>query len=139
MASEGREFDRLTDVIKELQAIVNSIANKVEKIESIGSGGGSGGGSATIEDYEPNKEYKRNVLVVDTATEIVYRVLGEYTSVSVKEDCAEGHLMLVGFESQIVTFSHKPTQKEINALPDNVLVAIYSPSDTPYVPEETGE
>lgn len=136
MASQMEEiFIKFNNVIKQQQQQIKSLADKIEKLEGIGGGGGS----ASIEDYQTGKLYKRNVLVVDTATETVYRVLGEYTSVSVKEDCEEGHLMLVGFESQIVTFSHKPTQKEINALPDDVLVAIYSPSDAPYLPEESGE
>ena len=64
-------FVRLNETIKTQQQIINSIANKIEQIESIGGGGG---GSASIEDYESNKLYTRNILVVDTETETVYRV-----------------------------------------------------------------
>lgn len=131
MASEGREFDRLSSIIQKQQQLINSIANKLEKLESIGGGGGS----ASIEDYKEGTTYKRNVLVVDTNTETVYRVLEEYTSVTVEEDCANGYLKLVGFESQIVTLNHEPTQKEINALPDDSLVAIYSTTEK-YTPQE---
>ena len=68
-------------------------------------------------------------------TETVYRVLEEYTSVTVEDDCSNGYLKLVGFESQIVTLNHEPTQKEINALPDDSLVAIYSTTEK-YTPQE---
>ena len=90
MASEGREFDRLLTVIQRQQQLINSIATKLEKLESIG-----GGGSASIEDYKEGTTYKRNVLVVDTNTETVYRVLEEYTSVTVEDDCSNGYLKLV--------------------------------------------
>ena len=130
MASEGREFDRLLTVIQRQQQLINSIATKLEKLESIG-----GGGSASIEDYKEGTTYKRNVLVVDTNTETVYRVLEEYTSVTVEDDCSNGYLKLVGFESQIVTLNHEPTQKEINALPEDSLVAIYSTTEK-YTPQE---
>ena len=130
MTSEGREFDRLIKVIAQQQKLISSIATKLEQLESIG------GGSASIEDYQSNKKYKRNVLVVDTGTETVYRVLQEYTSVTVEEDCGNGYLKLVGFESQIVNFAHNPTQAEINTIPDDSLVTVYSSLDTPYIPDE---
>lgn len=123
MASEGREFDRLIAVIQRQQQLINSIATKLEKIESIG------GGTASIEDYKSGMNYKRNMLVVDQDTETVYRVIDEYVSVTVKDDCEKAHLKLVGFESQIVTLNHEPTQKEIDALPDDSLVAIYSTTE----------
>ena len=41
MASEGREFDRLIAVIQKQQQLINSIADKLEKLESIGGGGGT--------------------------------------------------------------------------------------------------
>lgn len=123
-------FETLLNVIQRQQELIASIADKIQRIDSIG-----GGGTATIEDYESNKVYKRNTLVVDTATETVYRVLVEYTSVTVEADCMAGKLKLVGFESQVVTFDHNPTQSEINILPEDSLVAIYSASDTPYQPE----
>lgn len=112
--------------------LVDSIATKLSKLESIGGGDGS----ATLEDYESGKKYSRNTLLVDTDTETVYRVITEeYTSITVERDCENGDLKLVGFESQIVTLDHKPTQSEINILPEDTLVAIYSAADTPYQPD----
>ena len=74
------------------------------------------------------------MLIVDPNTETVYRVLTAYTSVSVADDIEGGYLKLVGAESQVITFPHEPTQTEINNLPDDALVAVYSPTDTPYTP-----
>ena len=73
-------FQSLNDVITALARRVNSLANKVEQLEH----GGGGGGNATVEDYESGKLYKRNTLLVDTATETMYRVScqTEYTSAS---------------------------------------------------------
>lgn len=121
------------DLIAELQRrdeLLASIADKLSQIEQIG-----GGGSASIEDYEPGKLYTRNILLVDRATETMYRVLSEYTSVSVADDVQNGYLKLVGFESQIVEFSHNPTSEEIAALPKQSFVAVYNPNDQPYVPD----
>lgn len=129
-------FQTLVSVIAEQQTIINAIASKVEKIESIGGGGG---GSASIEDYVSGKLYTRNMLIVDPNTETVYRVLKEYTSDSVENDVKNGNLKLVGFESQVVTLNHKPTQDEINTLPDAALVATYSTTETPYDPVLTGD
>ena len=125
-------FQRLVTAIEEQQAIINRLATKIEQIEHIGGGGG--GGSASIEDYESGKQYTRNMLIVDPNTETVYRALTEYTSVTVQDDVANGYLKLVGYESQVITFSHDPSQTEINNLPDDALVAVYSPTDTPYQP-----
>jgi hypothetical protein len=112
-----------------LANIVKILADDIEQLESIG-----GGGSASIEDYVSNKTYKRNTLLVDTNTETVYRVCceTEYTSVTVDDDRRAGNLKLVGFESAIVTLDHSPTQDEVNALPQDTLVAIYSTSTPPY-------
>lgn len=123
-------FEELVNVVKNQQEIIQSIADKISRLEGFG-----GGGTASIEDYESGKTYKRNVLVVDRNTETVYRVIpDEYVSVDIDTDASAGSLKLVGFESQIVTFAHEPTQSEIDALPDDVLVAVYSPADTPYTP-----
>lgn len=122
-------FVRLNNVIREQQELIKSMAGKIEQLTSIG-----GGGSASIEDYKANQEYERNVLVVDTNTETVYRVIKPYTSVSIDDDREKGYLKLVGFESQMVTFNHLPTQQEIDVLPEDVVVAIYSPTDDPYTP-----
>lgn len=141
MAVGQNIFERLTSVIIQQESIIKQLTEKLEKLEvgnTTGGGGGGGGGNASIEDYVSGKQYTRNVLVVDPETETVYRVLDSYTSITVEEDCGNGHLKLVGFESQVVTIGHNPTQAEIDALPDNSLVAVYSPTDTPYVPEDSG-
>lgn len=122
-------FELLSETLARQEKLMTSIADKLEKITSMG-----GGGTASIEDYESGKEYKRNVLVVDTNTETVYRVVSPYISVSIEQDRENGNLKLVGFESQIVTFNHLPTQAEIDALPEDTLVAIYSTTDDPYTP-----
>lgn len=121
------------DLIAELQRrdeLLASIAQKLSQIEQIG-----GGGSASIEDYEAGKQYTRNMLIVDPDTETVYRVLDEYTSVSIQTDLQNAHIKLVGFENQIIEFEHDPTAAEIANLPDGAFVATYSPNDPPYVPD----
>lgn len=124
-------FQNLVDTIQEQQRLIASIANKLDQISSIG------GGSASIEDYESGKIYKRNTMLVDPNTETVYRVLREYTSVSMEADLASDPpvLKIVGAESQVVTFPHNPSQAEIDNLPDDTLVAVYSSTDVPYVPD----
>ena len=124
-------FQNLVDTIQEQQRLIASIANKLDQITSIG------GGSASIEDYESGKIYKRNTMLVDPNTETVYRVLREYTSVSMETDLALDPpvLKIVGAESQVVTFPHNPSQAEIDNLPDDTLVAVYSSTDVPYVPD----
>jgi hypothetical protein len=124
-----RIFLLLNQGMSRLANIVKILADDIEQLESIG-----GGGSASIEDYVSNKTYKRNTLLVDTNTETVYRVCceTEYTSVTVDDDRRAGNLKLVGFESAIVTLDHSPTQAEVNALPQDTLVAIYSTSTPPY-------
>ena len=125
-------FTALINVIQEQERLLASIADKLSRIESIGGGGGS----ASIEDYESGKVYKRNTLLVDRNTETVYRSLAEpnYTSVTVETDLANRNLKLVGFESQIIAFNGDPTQAQLNVIPDDTLVAIYSAADTPYQP-----
>lgn len=125
-------FERLVSAIETQQQIIKRLADKIDLIEHIGGGGG---GSASIEDYESGKDYTRNMLIVDPNTETVYRVLSEYTSETVEDDIANGYLKLVGYESQVITFSHQPSQTEIETLPDDALVAVYSPTDTPYTPD----
>ena len=134
MAVQGDSvFEQLEAIIKTQSELIQSISEKLQQIESIG--GGSGSGNAVIEDYESGKNYVRNTLVVDVGTETVYRVLNAYTSISVEQDCANGNLKLVGFESQIVALNGNPTQSQINVLPEDTLVAIYSAADTPYQPD----
>ena len=123
-------FQNLVDVVLQQQRLLADIAEHLTQIESIG-----GGGSASIEDYVPGTVYKRNMLIVDTNTETVYRVVTpEYTSVTIQDDAANGMIKVVGFESQIRTFNHNPTQAEINVLPDDTIVAVYSSNDSPYQP-----
>jgi hypothetical protein len=130
MATE-QTFQDLLEVVYRQQALLQEIAANLPKIQI-----GGGGGTASIEDYQSGKLYKRNMLIVDTNTETVYRVLvPEYTSDTVENDKAAGKIKIVGFESAIQTFSHNPTQADINALPDDTLVAVYSSNDTPYTPD----
>ena len=132
MAATDAIFERLYNALNAQNELITALATKLEQLE-IGKGGGSG--NASIADYESGVRYIRNTLVVDTATETVYRVIREYTSITVEDDCNNGNLKLVGFESQVITFDHNPTQSEINVLPEDSLVAIYSAADTPYQPD----
>lgn len=126
-------FEKIFAVISAQATLIKNIADKLQELEV---GGGGGSGNASIADYESGKLYKRNTLVVDPATETVYRVLPEeYTSVTVEDDKSNGLIKLVGFESEIVTFDHNPTQAEIDALPDDSVVVVYSRTDVPYVPD----
>jgi hypothetical protein len=122
-------FQTLFQTIATQQELLSQLAEKLEQLEL-----GGGSGNASIADYESNKLYKRNALLVDTATETVYRAVREYMSRTVEEDCQNGNLKVVGFESQIITFNGDPTQRQLNVIPDDTLVAIYSASDTPYTP-----
>ena len=125
-------FTNLLTIIREQNRLLKNIAEKLKQLEL-----GGGAGNASIADYEVGKTYKRNTLVVDPATETVYRVLpSQYVSISVDDDKRVGNLKLVGFESEIVTFDHNPSQSEINALPDDAFVVVYSPTDVPYVPDQ---
>lgn len=122
-------FQTLFQTISTQQELISQLADKLEQLEL-----GGGSGNASIADYESNKLYKRNALLVDTATETVYRAIREYMSRTVEEDCQNGNLKVVGFESQIITFNGDPTQRQLNVIPDDTLVAVYSASDTPYTP-----
>lgn len=124
-------FDSLNNIISEQARLIKDLREKLEELE-VGKGGG--GGSASIEDYVVGKTYKRNILIVDPATETVYRAIDEFVSESIKEDHEQGHIKLVGYESQVITFDHLPTQAEIDTLPEDSLVTIYSTTDDPYIP-----
>lgn len=129
-------FQKLNNIINEQHRLIKDIADKLQDLDIHSGGGGGGTGNAVIEDYEAGKTYVRNTLVVDTATETVYRVIPtSYVAVSVAVDKGNGDLKIVGFESSIVTFNHNPRQSEIDVLPDDTLVAVYSPSDSPYIPD----
>ena len=134
--ADKTQFEILSDLIAEQARQINALATKLERLNV---GGGGGTGNASIEDYTSGKIYQRNVLVVDPQTETVYRVLEEYESISVEYDRAHEKLKLVGYESQLVTFNHEPTQAEINVLPEDALVAIYSTNDDPYTPVVSGD
>ena len=125
-------FTTLLTIIRNQNALLKNIAEKLEQLEI----GGGGSGNASISDYESGKSYKRNALLVDPATETVYRVLPQsYVSETVETDKTNGYLKLVGFESEIVTFDHNPSQSEIEALPDDAVVVVYSRTDVPYIPD----
>lgn len=119
-------FTRLIDAVTANSNKLKEIADKLEQLEI-----GAGGGSASIEEYAEGKKYNRNTLVVYNET--VYRVLPtEYTSVDFDTDYRAGQLKLVGFESGIVTYGQEPTQEQVDALPEDTLVAIYNSTDDPY-------
>lgn len=125
-------FTTLLTIIRNQNTLLKNIAEKLEQLEL----GGGGSGNASISDYESGKTYKRNALLVDPATETVYRVLpSQYISVTVEDDKQNGDLKLVGFESEIVTFDHNPSQSEVEALPDDAVVVVYSRTDAPYIPD----
>jgi len=123
-------FEKLLEIETAREARLKRIEDAIKQIK-ISSG------SASIEDYKGNTFYTRNTLVVDPLTETVYRTIPDegFTSTTFEADRAAGRLKLVGYESQIVTFNHKPTQAEIDALPDDVVVAVYSSNDSPYEPD----
>lgn len=120
-------FEDLYSRLQEQATLLAEIADKLNNLEL-------GKGMATITDYLSGSTYKRNMLIVDPVTETVYRSTQEFVAQTVETDCSLGYLKLVGFESQIIPFDHEPTQYEINTVPDGAMVAIYSPSDTPYRP-----
>ena len=132
-------FQMLNEVIASLALKIHTLADKVEQLEH--SGGGGGGGTASIEDYESGKLYKRNVLLVDKPTETVYRACceTEYTSVSITQDMRDGNLKLVGYESQIIPFNHQPTEEELRNLPEDVVVVVYNSSSNRYNPILTSD
>lgn len=120
-------FARLINAVTANSNKLKEIADKLEQLE-VGAGGGD---YASIEDYAEGKKYKRNALVVYNET--VYRVLPtEYTSVDFDTDYKAGQLKLVGFESGIVTYGQEPSQTQVDALPEDTLVAIYNSTDDPY-------
>lgn len=132
-------FQRLNEVIASLTNKVHALADKVEQLEY--GGGGGGGGTASIEDYETGKLYKRNVLLVDSQTETVYRACcqTEYTSVSIEQDQINNNLKLVGYESQVIAFNHQPSEEELRNLPEDVVVVVYNSSSNRYNPILTSD
>lgn len=133
MATISEIFTNLKNAIIANSNKLDAIATKLKQLEL---GGGGGTGNASIEDYQENKAYTRNTLLVYNET--VYRVLTDYVSrtfdLDYHGDGTPGSvkLKLVGFESGIVTYGDVPTQEEVNALPEDTLVAIYNSADDPY-------
>ncbi|MBR5297652.1 MAG: hypothetical protein IKU29_07285 [Parabacteroides sp.] len=129
----------MSNIFERLLSIITTTNNRLKRIEDAVKNiqpGGGGGGNATIEDYTPGKFYPRNTLVVDPLTETVYRTLPRegYTSTTLANDIANERIKLVGYESQIINLDHNPTQEEINTLPSDATVLVYSPQDDPYTP-----
>ena len=98
--------------------------------------GGGGGATEPIPAYETNTEYTRYQTVVDSNTDITYLVTPvngaeTYISQNITTDVETGNLKPTS-DSRIVIYDHTPTQQELNALPENVLVVVYDPNDTPY-------
>lgn len=97
----------------------------------------SGGGGATepIPVYETNTEYRKYQTLVDGDSDITYLVtpvVGEtYVSQDIITDVETGNLKPTS-DSRIVIYDHTPTQQELSALPENVLIVVYDPNDTPY-------
>ena len=122
-------FEKLLAIETEREAQLKRIWEAIEQIKLAS-------GSASIEDYKENTFYRRNQLVVDPGTETVYRTIPPegFTSTTFAQDLSLGRMKLVGYESQFVAFNHPPTQGEIDTLPEDVLVAVYSPQDDPYTP-----
>lgn len=129
-------FQNLTQVIQQQQEQIAALDEKLKHLQ-IGGGGG-GGGNATIEDYTLGHVYPRNTLIVWPETETVYRAIKTFTARNFNEEVSgDGtpgsiKLKLVGFESSIVTYGQKPTQEQVDNLPQDTLVAIYDSSDDPY-------
>lgn len=129
----------MSNIFERLLSIITTTNNRLKRIEDAVKNiqpGGGGGGNATIEDYASGKFYNRNTLLVDPLTETVYRTLPRegFTSTTLDNDKALKRLKLVGYESQFVNFDHQPTQNEIDVLPEDVVVTIYSEQDDPYTP-----
>jgi hypothetical protein len=126
----------MADVFDAILAAVTAERHELDRIEKALKKINIAGSQTTIVDYEPNKFYRRNTLVVDRNTETVYRTIPSdgFISTTIDQDKAQNRLKLVGYESQFVTFDHAPIQSELDALPEDVLVAIYSSQDDPYTP-----
>ena len=128
-------FDALIQLIQQQQTLMAQIAAKVSQIPPGGGGGGGGTGNG-FELYEPNKIYRKYQAIIDPVTSTAYTVTpvygDQYVSTNIAQDCANGNLKLLGFDSQIVVFDHPPTQAEINSLPENALVVEFDPDDVPY-------
>lgn len=128
-------FLDLIDIIDQQKIIIGKMADYIEQIQSIGGGGGGTGNGFQV--YESGKVYKKYQALIDPATDTPYLVvpaggLVEYTSISVQQDCEDGNLKLLGFDSQIVTFDHTPTPTDIDNIPEKTVVVEFNPMDTPY-------
>ena len=129
-------FAVLVDIIHKQRVIMDELATQIKRIDSVGGGGGGGTGNG-FEVYESGKEYKKYQALIDPNTDTPYLVVPyggaeTYISVTVEDDCAAGNLKLLGFDSQIVTFNHPPTEPEVDRLPEKAVVVEYNDMDTPY-------
>ena len=128
-------FLRLQRIVAQQQQIIHRMAEDIVKIK-IGGGGGGGTGNG-FEVYESGKTYKKYQALIDPNTDIPYLVVPyggatEYVSDTVENDCAAGNLRLLGYDGQIVTFNHPPTEPEVDRLPENVVVVEYNDVDPNY-------
>ena len=169
-------IERLISLVEEQQRQIHALSEKLKEVNI-----GAGGGNASVADYESGIDYKRNNIVVDTMTETCYRVLIDYTSDTVQNDCLASYvpvtsqpadfdpedyywyntsteqyvagvsgetwgshpawfkysakLKLLAAEGQVIGLSHHPDQDEINNLPEDSLVAIYSKTGSTYIPD----
>lgn len=93
------------------------------------------GESGVLPVYETGMEYMRYQTLVDGDSDITYIVTpiegDSYVSKDVATDVDEGNLKPTS-DCRIVIYDHAPTQQELNSLPENVLVVVYNPNDTPY-------
>jgi hypothetical protein len=93
------------------------------------------GAGGQIPVYESRKLYRKYETVVDGNTDITYLVTpatgDTYESQDIATDVADGNLKPTS-DCRIVIYDHTPTQQELNALPENVLIVVYDPNDTPY-------
>lgn len=126
----------MADVFDAILAAVTAERHELDRIEKALKKINIAGSATTIVDYVSGSFYRRNTLVVDTFTETVYRttIPEGFIATNIQEDMEHGRIKLVGYESQFVTFPKPPTQDQLDMLPEDVLVAIYSPQDDPYTP-----
>jgi hypothetical protein len=91
--------------------------------------------SSEIPVYETDTVYMKYQTVVDSDSDITYLVTpaegDSYRSVDIPTDIEAGNLKATS-DSRIVIFYHAPSQNELDALPENVLVVVYDPDDAPY-------
>ena len=104
-------FDGLLEVIQQQKIMLQKIAEDLEAIESIGGGGGT----ASIEDYESGKNYKRNVLLVDShALDRAFSGIG----------LIENHILAVAHLDGIYTWFRDILKPKGNVVAEELLLQI---------------